>query len=106
MAGVRPTLEEFTKFINKYISLIPMCFVSWFVWLLTDDRFMADLLLIFGCWFVWPLIVWAIIVFLQSFWTKGLLWKIYKIWGCAIILLLVAFFLFSAEFCPKKVIYL
>ena len=98
MAGVRPTLEDFAKFINKYISLIPMCFVSWFVWLLTDDRFMADLLLIFGCWFVWPLIVWAIIVFLQSFWTKGLLWKIYKIWGCAIILLLVAFFISPTRF--------
>ena len=98
MAGMRPTLEDFTKFINKYISLIPMCFVSLFVWLLTDDPFMAYLLLIFGCWFVLPLIVWAIIVFLQSFWTKGLLWKIYKIWGCAIILLLVAFFISPTRF--------
>ena len=59
---------------------------------------MAYLLLIFGCWFVLPLIVWAIIVFLQSFWTKGLLWKIYKIWGCAIILLLVAFFISPTRF--------
>ena len=98
MVGIRPTLEDFTKFINKYISLIPMCFVSWFVWLLTDDPFMADLLFALGFWFVIPLIVWAIIVFLQSFWTKGLLWKIYKIWGCAIILLLVAFFISPTRF--------
>ena len=27
MGKVRPSLEEITKFINKYISLIPMCFV-------------------------------------------------------------------------------
>ena len=93
MGKVRPSLEEITKFINKYISLIPMCFVSWFVWLLTDDPFMADLLFALGFWFVIPLIVWAIIVFLQSFWTKGFLWKIYMIWGCAIILLLGAFFI-------------
>ena len=72
MGKVRPSLEEITKFINKYISLIPMCFVSWFVWLLTDEPFMADLLFALGFWFVIPLIVWAIIVFLQSFWTKGL----------------------------------
>ena len=93
MGKVRPTLEGFTEFINKYISLIPMCFASWFVWLMTDDPFMAGLLSVFGCWFVWPLIVWANIVFLQSFWKKGLLWKIYKIWGCAILLLVGAYFI-------------
>ena len=75
-----------------------MCFVSWFIWLLTDDPFMAVLFFALGFWFVIPLIVWAIIVFLQSFWNKGLLWKIYKIWGCAIILLVVAFFISPTRF--------
>ena len=98
MAGIKPTLEDFSNSINKYISFIPMCFVSWFVWSMMDDPFMADLLFALGFWFVIPLIVWAIIVFLQSFWTKGLLWKIYKIWGCAIILLLVAFFISPTRF--------
>lgn len=93
MGKVRPTLEQFTEFINKYICLIPMCFVSLFVWLMIDEPFMADMLLVFGCWFVIPLIVWAIIVFLQSFWKKGYLWKIYLIWGCAIIILIGAYFI-------------
>ena len=101
MGKVRPSLEEITKFINKYISLIPMCFVSWFVWLMIDDRFFADLLFVFGCWFVWPLMVWAIIVFLQSFWKKGFLWKIYLIWGCVIIILVGAYFISPAKFGNK-----
>ena len=93
MGKVSPTLEQFTEIINKYISLIPMCFVSWFVWLMIDDPFMATMLFILGCWFVWPLTVWAIIVFLQSLWKKGFLWKVYQIWGCALILLVGAFFI-------------
>lgn len=36
MAGIKPTLEDLTNSINKYISLIPMCFVSWFVWSMID----------------------------------------------------------------------
>lgn len=70
MGEVRPTLEDFTIFIKKHINLIPMCFASLFVWLMIDDSFMADMLLVFGWWFVIPLIVWAIIVFLRSFWKK------------------------------------
>lgn len=70
MGEVRSTLEDFTMFIKKHINLIPMCFASWFVWLMIDDSFMADMLLVFGWWFVIPLIVWAIIVFLRSFWKK------------------------------------
>ena len=101
MGKVRPSLEEITKFINKYISLIPMCFVSWFVWLMKDDPFFAGLLFIFGCWFVWPLMIWAIIVFLQSFWTKGFLWKIYLIWGCVILILVGAYFISSTKFGTK-----
>ena len=101
MGKVRPTLEGFTEFINKYISRIPMCFVSWFVWLMIDDRFFANLLFVFGCWFVWPLMVWAIIVFLQSFWKKGFLWKIYLIWGCVIIILVGAYFISPAKFGNK-----
>ena len=101
MAGIKPTLGDLTNSINKYISLIPMCFVSWFVWLMKDDPFFAGLLFIFGCWFVWPLIVWAIMVFLQSFWTKGFLWKIYLIWGCVIIILVGAYFISPAKFGNK-----
>ena len=41
MGEVRPTLEDFTVFIKKHINLIPMCFASWFVWLMIDDPFMA-----------------------------------------------------------------
>lgn len=93
MGEVRPTLDEFTIFIKKHINLIPMCFASWFVWLKIDDPFIADLLLVFGWWFVIPLIVWAIIVFLRSLWKKCHLWKIYLIWGCAIILLIGAYYL-------------
>jgi hypothetical protein len=26
---------------KKYIDIIPMCFVSWFVWYMIDDPFMA-----------------------------------------------------------------
>ena len=37
----RLTLEVFSKFINKYIGLIPMCFASMLVWLMIDDPFMA-----------------------------------------------------------------
>ena len=98
MGEVRPTLEDFTMFIKKHINLIPMCFASWFVWLMIDDSFMADMLLVFGWWFVIPLIVWAIIVFLRSFWKKGHLWKIYLVWGCAIILLIGAYFLSPTRF--------
>ena len=101
MAGIKPTLGDLTNSINKYISLIPMCFVSWFVWLMKDDPFFAGLLFIFGCWFVWPLIVWAIMVLLQSFWTKGFLWKIYLIWGCVIIILVGAYFISPAKFGNK-----
>ena len=98
MGEVRPTLEDFTMFIKKHINLIPMCFASWFVWLMIDDSFMAHLFLVFGWWFVIPLIVWAITVFLRSFWKKGHLWKIYLGWGCAIILLIGAYFLSPTRF--------
>lgn len=98
MGEVRPTLDEFTIFIKKHINLIPMCFASWFVWLMIDDPFIADMLLVLGWWFVFPLIVWAIIVFLRSLWKKCHLWKIYLIWGCAIILLIGAFFLSPTRF--------
>ena len=98
MASVRPTLEDFSNSINKYIGFIPMCFVSWFVWSMIDDPFMADLLFAFGFWFIIPLVVWAIVVFLQSFWTKGLLWKIYMIWGCAIIILIGAYYISPTKF--------
>ena len=66
-----------------------------------DDPFFAGLLFIFGCWFVWPLMIWAIIVFLQSFWTKGFLWKIYLIWGCVILILVGAYFISSTKFGTK-----
>ena len=98
MGEVRPTLDEFTIFIKKHINLIPMCFASWFVWLMIDDPFIADMLLVLGWWFVFPLIVWAIIVFLRSLWKKGHLWKIYLIWGCAIILLIGAYYLSPTRF--------
>ena len=67
-----------------------MCFVSWLVWSMIKDPFMADLLFALGFWFIIPLVVWAIVVFLQSSWKKGILWKIYQIWGCAIIILIGA----------------
>ena len=44
----RLTLEVFSKFINKYIGLIPMCFASMLVWLMIDDPFMAKVLFSFG----------------------------------------------------------
>jgi len=43
----RLTLEGFSKFINKYIGLIPMCFASMLVWLMIDDPFMAKVLFSF-----------------------------------------------------------
>ena len=94
MGEVRPTLEEFTEFIKKYISLVPMCFISVFVWLMIDSGpAMTILVFIAGFWWIIPLTVWAIIVFLRSFREKGFLWKIYLIWGCAIILLIGAYFI-------------
>ena len=94
MASVRPTLEKFTNFINKYISLIPMCFISVFVWLMIDSGpVMTFFVFIVGFWWIIPLTVWAIIVFLQSFWEKSFLWKIYMIWGCALIILIGAYFI-------------
>ena len=70
-----------------------MLVVSWFVWMMIYDPFMAILLFMAGFWVIIPLIIWAIIVFLQSFFTKGLLWKIYLIWGCVIIVLIGAYFI-------------
>ena len=94
----RLTLEVFSKFINKYIGLIPMCFASMLVWLMIDDPFMAKVLFSFGFLFAIPLIVWAIIVFLQSFWEKGFMWKIYMIWGFAIIILTGAYYISPTRF--------
>lgn len=55
MGEVRPTLEDFTMFIKKHINLIPMCFASWFVWLMIDDSFMADMLLVFWLVVCYPI---------------------------------------------------
>ena len=67
MKGFRPNLDD----VNIIISFIPMCFVSWLVWQMIYDHYFVDFLIVFCFWFVIPLIVWAIIVFLQSLWNKG-----------------------------------
>ena len=94
MKGIRPNLDD----VNIIISFIPMCFVSWFVWQMVKDPFFARLVFTFGFWFVIPLIVWAIIVFLQSFWNKGRMWKLFFIWGCAIIVLIGAYYISPTRF--------
>lgn len=83
---------------KKYIDIIPMCFVSWFVWYMIDDPFMAFFLFIIGFWLAIPLLIWAIVVFLMSFWKKGRFWTIISIWGCAIIILIGAFFISPTRF--------
>ena len=90
--------EDVANVINKYIGLIPMLFVSFFVWFMIDDPSMAVVLFMIGFWLIIPLAVWAIIVFLQSFWMKGLMWKVYMIWGWAIIILIGAYYLSPTRF--------
>lgn len=89
MKGFRPNLDD----VNIIISFIPMCFVSWLVWQMIYDHYLADFLIIVCFWFVIPLIVWAIIVFLQSLWNKEWIWKLFFIWGCAIIVLIGAYYI-------------
>lgn len=61
MAGLKPTFEGVINSINKYISLIPMCFVSWLVWLMIHNPYYVILLITLGFWFSIPLIIWAIV---------------------------------------------
>lgn len=89
MKGIRPNLDE----VNIIISFIPMCFVSFFVWLMINDPFKARLLFTFGFWFIIPLAIWAIIVLLQSISNKGRIWKFFFVWGCAIIVLIGAYYI-------------
>ena len=75
-----------------------MCFVSWLIWQLIDDPFMADLLFSVGFIITIPLTIWAIVVFLMSIWMNGRVWKFYFIWGCAIIILLGAYYISPTRF--------
>ena len=82
----------------KYLKFLPFIIVSFTIGVLIFFDYLYPLLLAFFFWLIIPMAIWLIVIMIQSLRMRNWMQKVFFVWGCAILLVMVAYYISPTRF--------